>query len=290
MVDWFHKHWRGFWDSGPENTYSFLWYALLTAAVTAVLYVGTLLLAKMSAVGSEIRVLAPKWEERFLSAFVALLVVVILTVVDRRIKNRQPALQGKPTQPIVPEEPVVARKEVSPETLDALRATAAVLQSRPVEADIQPETPAAPEAVGETPWEKEGYIPTVEDLEVVYAVDKSRRIVKLKFLSDRSSRDEDCLFLLLYGYKTLLDQTDVPVAKLDESLFESGCRPHLNLLESISNPFGTNPRLKIPQLAERAISNQLMQKSGLSKGGFYKLTESGLRLGRFLFIYMRDYA
>src|SRR5208283_1578841 len=77
-------------------------------------------------------------------------------------------------------------------------------------------------------WTRDDYVPIDDDLAVVYETNVQRGLVKLKFQSDRANKNEDALFLLLYGYKLLLGVADVSVSNLNVSLFESGCRKEAN--------------------------------------------------------------
>jgi hypothetical protein len=56
--------------------------------------------------------------------------------------------------------------------------------------------------------------PSPGDLRVVFNLNIESGLVTLNFQSDRSSRHEDALFLLLYGYKFLAGIDDVEVSKL----------------------------------------------------------------------------
>ena len=82
-------HWHAFWRSGPENIYTFIWCGILGAIVTAGLYVGSLLLH-----------LPSNWEDRFLSAFIALLLVLLATCLQVFLRSRYKTLAGA-TAPLV---------------------------------------------------------------------------------------------------------------------------------------------------------------------------------------------
>src|SRR5260370_39860464 len=84
MGERLNKHWRAFWRSGPETLYTFIWWGLFGAVVTAILAAGSFMLG-----------LGSKWQARFISAFVALLLVVLATVIQtlyRRRNNARPVL------------------------------------------------------------------------------------------------------------------------------------------------------------------------------------------------------
>jgi hypothetical protein len=136
-------------------------------------------------------------------------------------------------------------------------------------------------------WAYDDYEPTPEDPGIVYKPDTERQLVTLRFLSDRANKNEDALFLLLYGYRLLLGMSEVPVSSLNRSLVESGCAKELNMLERFAF---ADARLDVDRLADSSVANRLLLKHGLSKGGFYRLTDTGLGKAKLTFIYMLDRA
>jgi hypothetical protein len=91
------EHWRAFWRSGPENLYTFIWWAVFTAATAGLLFVGAWLLSRISGVSPVIVAIASRWEDRFLAIFVALLFVALATwLTRRRIVQNQRADSVKP--------------------------------------------------------------------------------------------------------------------------------------------------------------------------------------------------
>jgi hypothetical protein len=213
-----------------------------------------------------------------------ILVIVALSWIDgrrRRMIEPESATSGSALSVPNEHEPQphveLPKKNIPPETREALDAMASALHWRPVEpapaslkinADVQVSRPR---------WAQDGYVPTHEDLAIVYGVDKQRGIVTLKFQSDRPSKHEDALFLLLYGYKLLLNIDNVEVWKLNQSLADSGCRKELSNLD-------------VDRLADSSVEHGMLRKHGLSRGGFYSFCETGLGKARILFIYMRDRA
>src|SRR5271156_752458 len=84
MFEWLSKHWQAFWRSGPENLYTFIWWGILGTVVAAILAVASFILG-----------LTSKWQDRFISAFLALLVAVLATIIQtlyRRNNNNSPLM------------------------------------------------------------------------------------------------------------------------------------------------------------------------------------------------------
>jgi hypothetical protein len=299
MSEWLREHWRAFWCAGPENLYTFVWWSIFGSCAAAVF-----------AAGSHLLGLASKWEDRFVSVFVALLLVSLATWITRRrmlLRGKGVSSTGHegfpgPSAEAGPK--VEATRESNIKTDSSHRPGAEPLSSSdPPEAAIAAYIPwpssgqqAAPSSAAVSAvvgpmrqrWEYDEYEPSAEDLDIVYESDAKRGLVKLRFLSDRATKNDDALFLVLYGYKLLLNMTDVPVRGLNQSLTESGCRKELSDLEGALAL--ADRRLDVDRLAELNVVNGLLQKHSLSKGGLYRLTETGLGKAKNLFIYMRDRA
>jgi hypothetical protein len=90
MGEWLSKHWRAFWRSGPDNIYTFIWWAILTAMVASVTYIALVAISSLSYLfphGSSVVALAEKWKERFLIAGIALAIPLIATLTARAIRS-----------------------------------------------------------------------------------------------------------------------------------------------------------------------------------------------------------
>jgi len=147
--------------------------------------------------------------------------------------------------------------------------------------------PPAPKLVTNVP---DG-APSDDDLAKIYRITKNGTLT-LAFQSDRQNKNDDALFVLLYGYKCQFGIDDVPASDLSRSLWESGCRKELTPLERLIGAatvfFDTH--IDVTQLAEPHVANGTLRKHGLSKGGFYALTDTGLAIAKEAFTYVARYA
>lgn len=66
------------------------------------------------------------------------------------------------------------------------------------------------------------------------------------------------MVLVLYGYKVLKSQNEVPVTQLKAALRQSGCAVD-----------------RVDRVAEKYLGQGLLQKGGMGKGGVYRLTNLG---------------
>jgi hypothetical protein len=84
------------------------------------------------------------------------------------------------------------------------------------------------------------------------------RTVSARFLPQTAERDADVLVLVLYGYKVLKNQHEVPVTQLKAALKQSGCAVD-----------------RVDRVAGKYLGQGLLQKGGMGKGGVYRLTNVG---------------
>ena len=107
------EHWRAFWRSGPENLCTFIWWSIFAAILAGVGFVGSWSLGRIRDVSPMIATVAAKWEDRFLSAFVALLLVSVATVITIRVDawraRRQRGYVRGAVRVVVPSEFVILR-------------------------------------------------------------------------------------------------------------------------------------------------------------------------------------
>lgn len=92
----------------------------------------------------------------------------------------------------------------------------------------------------------------------IFRVDDKRKLVTLRVHPSGENKDADAALLTLYGYKQALQQDEVPVTKLKESMEVSGLRP-----ERIDRTLGVH------------MKTGLIMKTGRAKGGKYRLTNTG---------------
>jgi hypothetical protein len=133
---------------------------------------------------------------------------------------------------------------------------------------------------------------SIEDLSVVFRFDANAVLV-LAFPSDREEKNEDALFLLLYGYKHLAKIADVSAIDLHRSLFASGCRRKLSRMEEVFTlPFPPDRTLEVGSFTQQYVTAGLIAKHGLSTkaGGFYALTAKGETMAKEIFAYMLRHA
>jgi hypothetical protein len=234
--------------------------------------------------------------------------------------------------------PVMPKKQTpSPEKVEAIRAMASVLDSRPVgeeapksivaqSAEAKPPIQMKPRAKLSKEAERtiamareidresaeheaarrafNAFSPTrpMTDLEekewlrldVLFGVrvetvdSQERRYLTLKFLPDRNPQDAFSLLLILYGYRQIYGWQDVRASGLEESLYLSNVRKKQTTMDMIfgrSTIFDTHAdRLNVDDVAKAsALRNLMSEKIHLAKGGFYELTETGIKTAQDLF-------
>lgn len=100
MGDWLKKHWLGFWRSGPENVYTFIWWGILGTILASVCYIGSLAISYLYPNAS----ISEKWRDRYLTATVALAIPLVATLtarLTRRIRWRRAVRQKSgPDKPV----------------------------------------------------------------------------------------------------------------------------------------------------------------------------------------------
>jgi hypothetical protein len=94
------------------------------------------------------------------------------------------------------------------------------------------------------------------DLSRIFKEDE--RSVSVKFLPQTEQRDADVVLLILYGQKILKQQDEVPVTVLKAALKQSGC-----------------PIDRVDRIVARYVSDGLLRKGGMGKGGVYQLSNVG---------------
>lgn len=102
--------------------------------------------------------------------------------------------------------------------------------------------------------------PSGEDLRHVFDLDEKRNLVTLRVQPAGERRYCDAILLVLYGYRRLRDKDEVQVTRLKAALESSGLTPG-----------------RIDRAAEPYRREGLLIKSGLAKGGKYRLTNKGSR-------------
>lgn len=93
----------------------------------------------------------------------------------------------------------------------------------------------------------------------IFGVDDKRKLVTLKAHPTGENRDADAILLILYGYLKALEQQEVLVTNLKNSLAQSGLRPE-----------------RIDRAIAPYLRENLVLKTGSGKGGKYRLTNTGL--------------
>jgi hypothetical protein len=73
MYQWFSKHWRAFWHSGPENLYTFIWWTIFSAILAAVGTAASWLLPHIISVSPIVAAIAAGLEIPLLAVFIALI-------------------------------------------------------------------------------------------------------------------------------------------------------------------------------------------------------------------------
>jgi len=104
VVEWFSKHRRAFWRSGPENLYTFIWWGVLGAIVAGVLAAVSWVLPRVAPASDVIVGVASKWEDRFLSVFVAFLLSILATGITLVLRG----WRSPPRSEVLPEPPEMA--------------------------------------------------------------------------------------------------------------------------------------------------------------------------------------
>lgn len=94
------------------------------------------------------------------------------------------------------------------------------------------------------------------------------------------------LLMLLFGYQKIYGYLGVSAHYLEEGLFRSGLREPRGPLEFL-NTFASmfdERRLNVDDVAKaREIDGLISEKTGLAKGGYYNLTEKGLKKAEEMF-------
>lgn len=124
--------------------------------------------------------------------------------------------------------------------------------SAPVTSDIIA-PPAAPEQA------ESGYLSEDADRVMsLYDHDSKRKIVSLRFPAQGSDRLPKTLLLILYGFKRIREEDEVPVTSLTIALRQSG--------------FNVG---RLDRIAASIVRDGLVIKGGKAKGGKYRLTNLG---------------
>ncbi len=197
MPEWLREHWRAFWRAGPETLYTFVWWSIFGAGAAAIF-----------AAGSHLLGLASIWEDRFVSVFVALLLVALATWITRRILLRREGVTSAgherfpvPPAEAKPEDRATRQSNIKTDS-SHLPMAEPLSSSGPPEALVaayvpwpssgQPTVPSfAPVSVAgpmRQRWEYDEYEPSAEDLAIVYETDAKRGLVKLRFLSESGDK------------------------------------------------------------------------------------------------------
>lgn len=293
MVDWLKKHGRAFWHSGPENLYTFIWWAIFTACFGAVV---TLLLVVASYFGWFL----PKLETAFLYFFAAFVVTAIIALVAQSVaarrgtaatKNRE-EIQDSPKQT-----PIVSAQSSSNTALaEAIKVMADpnVIGAAGVHPHFHTERPMSDLPASD--WLKLGTLYDIESISNSWNIgnktqtDKTHTL-KLRFLPDTTDREEDALLLLLYGYRQIYGREKVEARKLERGLYLSNCRRQLprqtaaqQAIEALSGHIRED-RIDIDELAKSfALSGKISEKFDLATGGFYTITDRGVAVIEKLFL------
>jgi hypothetical protein len=103
LLQWFIRHWLAFWRSASDNLYTYIWWAVFTAVFAAMVTVGAWFLSLFGYAGA-----LSKWEDRFLSAFVALLFVIVMTLISAPYRKARTTRRLPPRPaPLTPHPAVV---------------------------------------------------------------------------------------------------------------------------------------------------------------------------------------
>lgn len=99
-----------------------------------------------------------------------------------------------------------------------------------------------------------------EELGSLIRYDRDTRRMSLAALPEGKYREADSVLLLLLGHKRFRGEDEVPVTVLKEGLKQSGC-----------------PVARLDRVLMTYTRDRLVLKSGLGKGGKYRLTNRGLK-------------
>jgi hypothetical protein len=91
--------------------------------------------------------------------------------------------------------------------------------------------------------------------------------------------------MLLYGYWRIYGYKSVSADYLDEGLFRSGLRPKRTVLEQLTrSPFSGEDRLHIDDVAKyQQVDGLISERTRLAEGGYYSLTDRGLKRAEEMF-------
>lgn len=92
----------------------------------------------------------------------------------------------------------------------------------------------------------------------IFDADEKRKLVTLRVHPIGEQKYADAALLIVYGYRQSSEQDEVLVTKLKESMEVSGLRP-----------------ARIDRIIAPHIKAGLLMKTGLGKGGKYRLTNTG---------------
>jgi len=148
-----------------------------------------------------------------------------------------------------------------------------------------PATPTAPRTELPRVLRQPEGPPPSEKLNIIYG-ESEKGMLYLKFAPDtRAQEDADVILLLVYGYKLLRQLDEVPVKDLFDSLVQSGVRrryPDTTYGAMERFIHGTNMMPDLDGIAASYLSNRLLYKGGLARGGIYKITNAGISRANYL--------
>jgi len=271
MAESLQEHWRQFWQSGPENLYTYLWWAIFTATFGAILMA-----------------IFALWY--FFVAFLAVAVLAgIATFLTQRYKLRRAtipnvsaATEGSEAKDAELLSEIASLEDASESVRTARSVPLGPPETVPVPSELNPDLPASdPEAekaaehllASGASSDAMGLF-TREDFKKfdrLYAMDKRRNIITFKPQIDTGYRNADALLLIVYGYRMLMNTFDVTIHQAFRSLWESGYRRERTLLD----PFAGS-ELDVDEVSRGYIARGCLRKHGLSRGGVFSLTDSGV--------------
>lgn len=127
--------------------------------------------------------------------------------------------------------------------------------------------------------------PPSETLNIIYG-ETEKGTLYLKFAPDtQEQQDADVILLLVYGYQLLRNLDEAPVKELFNSLVQSGVRrryPDTTYGAMQQLIHGTNFMPDLDDIAASYLSNRLLYKGGLARGGIYKITSDGIARANYL--------
>lgn len=121
------------------------------------------------------------------------------------------------------------------------------------------------------------------DYSRLYSVEEGNAAVWLKFLPDTKSecKNSDAFMLILYGYKVFKEKDEVPVHLASMAVRKSNLQPKKKiqtLMDKMMAPSHLYAPLPEPIDVDelwRECGTSFVEKLGLARGGFYKLTQEG---------------